>query len=191
MKNLFVPISLVTALLWAAPLWPAGEPARAVVVRTAPIKAGPAFGARTVATVEAGREVETGRRFGGWQQVTLSGDGVDGWVRVYQIRTDVVKDAAVEQRAASEGGVLTGLVRGGASLFGRREMQGQDPDNMTATIGIRGLSEADLENARPDAEEFKRLEQYAADGKAARAHAKRSGLKRARVKYLPVPEDEG
>lgn len=168
----------------------------AVVVRDAQVKAGPAFGARTSGTAAAGSRVVLGTRFGGWQQVTLLPErDIEGWLRVYQVRTDIENpEVLVKGDDNEESGALSGLAavsRRSTSLFGRREMDRHEGGGLTATIGIRGLSEADLADARPDTGQLKRLKENAVGIADVRRYAQRIGLKSRKIKPLPVPAKDG
>ena len=66
-------------------------------------------------------------------------------------------------------------------------MEGGSGD-ITATMGVRGLSEADLENARPDTEELKQLKENSVSDKTAQKFARAGGLKAQKVRVLPKPK---
>jgi hypothetical protein len=168
----------------------AGDAQRAIVVRTSAVKAAPSFGANTVTVLPVGSAVELGPRVGGWQKIIILPEANQaGWLRTYQVRSDInAVPAAVKQRSAKRG-VLSGLSslsRSTSALFGRREMEG-DSGNMTATMGVRGLSEADLENASPDTQELQQFKQYSVSNRTAQSFAKTGGLQVRKVKELPKP----
>jgi hypothetical protein len=56
--------------------------------------------------------------------------------------------------------------------------------NVTSTIGIRGLGEEDLHQARFDSEQMRLLDQYAASKADAESCAQGSGLAAVQVDYL-------
>ena len=166
----------------------ANEQAGAFVIRTAVLKATPSFGATTTTVLPVGKAVSLGARAGGWQKVTVLPDAkLSGWLRTYQVRTNINASQDIVESRASKRGLLSGLssLSGStASLLGRRELEGGS-GNITATIGIRGLGEAELENARPDTEELIQLIEHSVSGKTAKEFARAGGLKSQKVKVLP------
>lgn len=56
--------------------------------------------------------------------------------------------------------------------------------NVTATLGIRGLEEEDLKQARFDGDQMQQLDGFAATREQAEAHAASSGLSASSVEYL-------
>lgn len=173
----------------ALPVYADSASAGAVIVRTAALKQSPAFGSKTLQELPPGAQVRLEKRNGGWRQVSILPEAqVSGWVRSYQLREDIeAGQTPVIQKES--GGVLSGLSnlsRRTSGLFGKREME--QSGNITATIGLRGLSEEDLNNAKPDPEELAELEQYAAQTSAAKQFAAAGGLKSRKVKPLPGPK---
>jgi hypothetical protein len=162
----------------------------AIIVRTAPLKQNPAFSAETLRELPPGVRVRLGKRNGGWRQVSLLPEAkVAGWVRGYQVRDDIETGQSPVIQNKTSGGVLSGLSnlsRRTSGLFGRREMEKNG--NLTATIGVRGLSEEDLNNAKPDPQQLAELEQYAAESSAAKKFAAAGGLKTRKIKSLPRPK---
>jgi hypothetical protein len=59
--------------------------------------------------------------------------------------------------------------------------------NVTATIGIRGLDEEDLKQARFDGRQMQELDGYAASREQAETHAGEAGLSASRIEYLAQP----
>jgi hypothetical protein len=82
---------------------------------------------------------------------------------------------------------LSSLSRGTASLFGQRELE-DDDGNLTATVGVRGLSEADLKKARPNRVELQVLKGYSVSDNSALQFAQAGGLKVQTVRELPKPK---
>lgn len=195
MRNPFItnPGKTLLLLVLTAMLWSAGaaDSERAIVIRTATVKAAPSFGARTITVLPAGSAVRLGTRVGGWQKVTILPEArQSGWLRTYQVRTHINSNESVIKNRQSERGVLSGLSSlssATAGLFGQREMEGGS-GSMTATMGVRGLSEADLENARPNSEELALLKRNSTGSKNARKFAQAGKLKAQKVKDLPEPK---
>ena len=191
------PAKLVLYLLAMAVLMIGGSYASdlsntGVIVRTALIKSFPSFGANTLHTATVGQSAELGERQGGWQKIkVLPGKKIQGWVRVYQIRTDIEPEEIVVERRSTETETLSGLSglsRRTASLFGRREISGKSSQSLTAAMGVRGLSEADLKNAKPDIDELENFKIYATTASVAKGFAAEVGLKSSKIKSLPKPK---
>lgn len=163
-------------------------PSSGVIVRTASLKENPAFGSKALTSLAPGARVKVLERQGGWQNVNLQDSpNVKGWVRTYEVRTDIEPGAnpQVVRNKGSDGGVLAGLSRASAGLFGRRDGAADKNDNsMVATIGVRGLSETDLKKARPNPAELEKLHGYSSDVAAAREHARAGKLQSRTVDAL-------
>lgn len=161
-----------------------------LIVRAAALKQSPSFNSKTLRELPPGARVRLEKRNGGWQQVNILPEmTIKGWVRSYQVRDDIEagQDPLIQNKET--GGVLSGLSnlsRRTSGLFGRREMEKND--GLVATIGVRGLSEEDLKNARPNPEELAKLDGYAAQTSAAEQFAARGGLKSRKIKSLPSPK---
>ena len=191
-KHVIVLVGLLSATILAANLGQAEDAApEAIVVRTAAIKSSPSIAAKTLTTAKVGQSVLLGTRVGGWQQITrLADQPQKGWLRTYQIRADIEPKAVVVEQRANETKALSGLAglsRRSASLFGKRELSDSGRD-LTVAMGVRGLSEADLKNAKPDQEQLVLLQQCAVSSGDARKHAKQGGLRSQKIKLLPAPK---
>lgn len=92
-----------------------------------------------------------------------------GWLFSFNVRFG-------QGQAAASGG-------GAASLVGRLAGGGGKP-SVNPTIGIRGLDEEDLKQARFDGQQLGLLDSYAASQQDAEATAGASGLTAVRVEYL-------
>jgi hypothetical protein len=166
-----------------------------VIVRTAMLKDKPAFDAKAVTTLSPGAKVNVLERQGGWQKVNLQAStNVQGWVRTYEVRTDIdpgTNPSVVKSKGSDDGvlGGLAGLSRAGAGLFGSRKTN-NERDGMVATIGVRGLSEADLKKAKPSPTELARMMQYSVDAEAARQYAQAGELQSRSVEALAEVKPE-
>lgn len=134
------------------------------------LKKSPFLDAATTAQLPAKTALEIVKRQGAWMQVKTA-DGKNGWVRMLNVRLGAGGSTA----GAGLGGTLAGL---GRALNGEG----------TATTGIRGLSEEDLQNARPNPEEVKRMDKYDVTAAEAKRFAAAGGLKPQTVDYLPAPK---
>jgi hypothetical protein len=167
-----------------------------VIVRTALLKDNPAFDAKSVTTLSPGAKVNVLERQGGWQKVNLqASSNVQGWVRTYEVRTDIDpgKNPSVVKSKGSDDGVLGGLAglsRAGAGLFGNRGKSDNERSDMVATIGVRGLSEADLKKAKPAPAELARMMQYSVDAETAKQYAQAGELQSQNVEALAEVKPE-
>lgn len=135
-----------------------------VVERDTPLYAEPALESRPVAQLKQGTPGEVLAKRGAW--LNLKTQEASGWLFMFNVRF------VERERGAGSGTALS-------RLFAPRQKI-----SVTSTIGIRGLGEEDLRQAKFDAEEMKLLDHYAASKEAAEQQARASGLSAARVDYL-------
>lgn len=164
---------LLLALLAAAAL-PALAQEQAFTNRATELRERASSEARVLAPLPAETPVKVLARSSGWTQVQAGQQ--TGWVRVFHLRFPASVEAS-----SSSGGALGGL----SSMlgFGRPKTQ----EAKIATIGIRGLSQEDLQNANPNPEAVRRMQSYRADRAAAERFAREAKLAAAQVAYV----DEG
>lgn len=162
------------ALAFAAAALGAAAQEQAFTNRATELRDRPASDARVVAPLADGTAVKVLSRSSGWTQVQAPSG--TGWVRVFHLRFP----ATVESSGAS-GGALGGL----SSMlgFGRPRTQ----EAKIATIGIRGLSQEDLQNANPNPEAVRRMQSFRADKPTAERFAREAKLASTQVAYV----DEG
>lgn len=159
------------------PLWLIGASLIATSVHAAPgtllrnesLRSQPSASAPVAAQVGRGTSVDIVARRGGWLQVKTG--RTQGWVRLLSVR-------------AGQGG------SGGASLSDAVGVATRraDPSRVVSVAGVRGLSEDELRQARFDADELARLDNYAATLSQGRSHANKSGLTSVNVPSLPRPQ---
>ena len=135
------------------------------VERESVLRAEPRAEAAAVGNLATGASGEALARQGAWVQVR-SGT-VTGWLYSFNVRFGAT--------AASGDG--SGAVLG--RIFGPRQRV-----SVTSTIGIRGLDEEDLKQARFDGGQMQQLEGFAASREQAESHAGEAGLRAARVDYF-------
>ena len=110
--------------------------------------------ATSILSLDKGARVQVLFREGAWYRVDHAGQ--QGWIRLYWVRTGGAKvQAAAAAPARSIGSSL-------AAIRARRN-QGQ----VTASLGVRGLSEEELKGAHFDAEQVAKLDALAVDAAAA------------------------
>ncbi len=140
--------------------------------------------ARLVSLPENSR-VEVVKRSGAWSEVKTA-TGQAGWLRMMHLKSEGNAGGSHAQKPSTPkaGGAL-------ASLLG----SGRTTNNATVTTGVRGLQEEDLQRARPNPEELKKMQKLAVARDAAQAFAQRSKLVPAHVDYLepvaPAPAGTG
>jgi hypothetical protein len=142
--------------------WACAEPV--TVERESTLRAEPALGASTVATVRRGVRGESIGKSGIW--VNIKTPEGTGWVFTFNLRYG--------ERAAGSGD-LTAAGR----LVSARPSTG-----VVSTIGIRGLSEEDLQRAAFNAGEMRRLDAFAAPADVAQRRAEEAGLAATSIDYL-------
>lgn len=171
MKQILVLIVLAAALL-AAPL--AGAET-GTVVRASELKAEPFTDAATVAKLAEQSQVEVLKRQGAWARVKAK-EG-EGWLRLLSLKLG----AGGPPPAKAEG---SDSKLEGAAL----SLLGIGPRAQpTVATGVRGLSEEDLKNARPNPRELERVDRYAVSRGDARAFAESAKLSDQKIEYVPAP----
>jgi hypothetical protein len=137
------------------------------IERDTALQSEPRLDSGIVAQVKQGATGEALARNGAWVQVRTP--AATGWLFSFNVR--------YPSTAAGDGGA------GAAGALGRLVGPRQNV-NVTSSIGIRGLDEEDLRQARFDAGELQRLDGYAASKPEGEAAARRAGLSAVRVEYF-------
>ena len=146
---------LIALLL--VPLLARAEPA--TLVRASELKAQPATDAATVTQLAADAAVDAGERNGGWVRVRTQ-SGAEGWVKMLALRYG---GPGVAKRGDTGIAQAVNVARSGAS-------------GTQVTTGVRGLDEADINTARPNPTELKKLEVYAESKPSAAGFAENGKL---------------
>jgi hypothetical protein len=162
------------------------------IVSSASLRQSASYTAPVIGQLEAGQAVQLGQRTGGWKLVTFSvenGSTNSGWVRSYQVRTGTI---TVKQESSS-GGFLSGLAslsRKASGLFSSNDDQGRRSGDSVATIGVRGLSEEEIKNAKPDFKELEKMEKYRVSTKTAVDYAHKGQRKSIKLAHMPKSQVE-
>lgn len=156
-------------LLGASLFASSAHAAPGTLIRDESLRLQPAATARVAAQVRRGTSVDIMARRGGWLQVKAGRS--QGWVRLLSVRAG----------RGGAGGAGLGDVVGVAT---RRA----DPSRVVSVAGVRGLNEDQLRQARFDAGELARLDNYATTLSQGRNHASRAGLATVNVPSLPRPQ---
>ncbi len=154
------------AAVWFVVLALPAAAQQVTVERDSELRAEARLDARVVATLKQGVKGEVTAKNGAWLNIKTA--EATGWLFSFNVRFE-------SAQPTSDTSSASGLGR----LFGPRQRV-----NVTSTIGIRGLEEEDLRQARFDAEQMRLLDQYAASRADAESSAQGSGLSAAPVDYL-------
>ncbi len=170
MKRLLAALlpALVAATLAALPV-AAAE--RVSVERESKLHAEPRLDAPQVAVAKPGTVADVVGKSGAWLNIRTP--DATGWLFSFNVRFQSQAKPGESAEQASGGGSALGR------LFGPRRSV-----NVTSTIGVRGLEEEDLKQARFDAEQMRLLDEYAASRESAQDGARAAGLTPARVEYM-------
>jgi hypothetical protein len=138
----------------------------ATLVRASELKAQPATDSATVTQLAADSPLDARERSGGWVRVKTSA-GAEGWVKMLALRYG---GPGAAKRGESGIAQAINVARTGAS-------------GTQVTTGVRGLDETDINTARPNPAELKKLEGYAESKQGSAAFAESGRLKAQRVEY--------
>lgn len=131
----------------------------------------PAPEGRVVASLAADSPVKLLARQGGWTQVEAGTQR--GWVRAFHLRFQ----STVE--SSSGGGVGSGIT----SIFGFGSREAPKTSKV-ATLGIRGLTPEDFQNASPDQAALRKMQSWRADKASAERFAREAKLAPVTVAYV-------
>jgi hypothetical protein len=159
--------TFLAALVLAVCAAPAFAQETGYAVRQTEVKKEPFSDADTVATLAEKAQVKVLARQSGWAQIE-SGN-VSGWVRLLSIRMD-----------SGQSSIFSGL----KSLF---SVARTGSSGTTVTTGVRGLDKEQIQNAKPNPEEVKKLAAFAATkADAERMAAEKPQLQNQKIDYLPL-----
>jgi hypothetical protein len=134
------------------------------------IKDDPFIDANTVATLAEKTVVEIVTRQGGWMKVKTADAKQQGWVRMLSVRL-----GSPDQKPQGSGSLLSAL------SIGSRP---KPSTASTVTTGVRGFSEEDLANAKPNAAELEKMKGFAATADEATQLAQSGKLAATSVAYF-------
>ena len=135
----------------------------AIVVREAVVYSASSSTSQAVGKIAAGSRVNIFERKGGWKEVYFEQESIVGWVRGYQVREGSLAPAVEVDNGSDSRGFLAGLAAFSRKASGFFRSGNSTTSSGTATIGVRGLSEAEINAARPDYDELKKMQQYASN----------------------------
>ncbi len=134
------------------------------------LKDKPFLDAATVATLPEKTVVEIVIRQGGWMQIKTADAKQQGWVRMLS-----VKLGSSDQKPQSGGNLLSALGIGSKP---------RPSGTSTVTTGVRGFSEEDLAEAKPNAAEVEKMKSFAATSAQAVKLAESGKLEARQVAYF-------
>jgi hypothetical protein len=156
----------IAAVVFVLGVVPALAQETGYAVRQTEVKKEPFSDADTVGTLAEKARVKVLARQGGWAQIESG--SVSGWARMLSIRMD-----------SAQSNIFSGL----KSLF---SVARTGSSGTTVTTGVRGLDKEQIQNAKPNPEEVKKLAVFAATkADAERMAADKPQLKNQKIDYLP------
>jgi hypothetical protein len=164
MKTLARLIALLALLIPTAYAAETGYTLKATEVRDKPF-----LDATTIVTLPEKATVEILTRQGAWMQIKTA-DARQGWIRMLSVRL-----GSPDQKPPSGGNLLSAL--GIAS-------RPRPATTSTVTTGVRGFSEEDLANAKPNAAELEKMKSFAATTAEAAKLAESGKLAATSVAYF-------
>jgi hypothetical protein len=167
---------------------PAQAGQQGTIVRQAAVYSEASAAAPRVGQIDAGARVSLFDRKGGWQEIFSEEKAITGWVRAYQVRQGDFGAAVASDSKEDSRGFLAGLASFSRKASGFFRQDSGVTSSGTATIGVRGLSEAEIRSAQADFDELQKMEQFASSKNRARGFASAGGLKASKVPYFPGPK---
>ena len=177
--------TLLLCLLVVIPVF-AGEDA--IVVRQAVVYAKASSTSARVGQIDAGSRVSVFGRKGGWKEIFSEEKAIVGWVRSYQVREGDYAPAVQSDTGSDSRGFLAGLAS--FSRKASRFFAGDDrgTSSGTATIGVRGLTEAEIKSAVADPAELEKMKRFTSNSKRAAGFARQGELKAQKIAHISGPK---
>lgn len=157
---------LAAAMFMAYGLAPALANEAGSALKADDLRAEPFADAKTVGKVAKGDALTIVTRQGGWYQVKAG--ATTGWVRMLSVRRGEGGKASAADELAGAAGAATGRSKG----------------QVVSTTGVRGLSEADLKQAKFNESEIAKAEGNRASADEAKSFAGQAGLQSRQMAFL-------
>jgi hypothetical protein len=157
------------ALVLAGMITPVYAAETGYTLRATEVKDKPFLDAVTLTTLAEKTKVEIVTRQGAWMQIRTANVN-QAWIRMLSVRL-----GSPDQQPQSSGNLLSAL--GIAS-------RPRPATTATVTTGVRGFSEEDLANAKPNAEEVQKLKSYASTSEEAAKRAENGQLSPRALAYF-------
>lgn len=158
--------ALMSAVCLACWVAPAGANEAGSALKADDLRAEPFADAKTVGKVAKGDALTIVTRQGGWYQVKAG--ATTGWVRMLSVRRGEGGKASAVDEIAGAAGAATGRSKG----------------QVVSTTGVRGLSEADLKQAKFNEAEIAKAEGHRASADDAKSFAGQAGLQPRQMAFL-------
>jgi hypothetical protein len=158
----------------------------AVTVRESILRSEPTRASSAVVTLSADTQVEIFERRSLWVRLRVAGqtEQPSGWLRFTELRFRNSRAASSPSNGRSIGSGFAGFSRSVSGfLSGFRSPSSPLAERSSATIGIRGLTVAEIETAQPDANALATISQYAMSAADAEMFASAGGLSARHVPY--------
>ena len=156
-----------------------------IVVRQAKVYADANSASGQVGKVAAGTRVSIFERRGGWQEIFSEERSMIGWVRSYQVRESKGGSQVITAQKEDSRGFLSGLAALSRKASGFFTQDNSATSSGTATIGVRGLSEAEINSAQANFEELEKMKKYTSSGKRMTSFVEAGGLNANAVAHIP------
>lgn len=163
---------ILTGLLLTAPLAHGAD--SATIIQATPLRTAPEQSAESRQLLRQGEQVTVLRRQAGWVQITTAG-GVSGWAHMTGLK---LAAPSFSQRA---GGFFRWF--GGGTRVATNE-------TANVTIGVRGISAADLAQAQPNLTALAQMEAIPSGVAIGNRFGAQRQLTAQTVDYLAVPPGE-
>jgi hypothetical protein len=158
---------------------------QAVIVRAANLYSEASSSSKKVNKLSPGMRVNLLDRTGGWKKVQLSEPTITGWVRTYQVREIEAASSTEIETEPDSRGFLAGLASWSRKASGFFNNNTESSGSAgTATIGVRGLSEEEINTAKPDFEQFELLKTFASDKSRMAIFKEEGQLQASKVSFL-------
>ncbi|HEX4985247.1 MAG TPA: hypothetical protein VFV71_04155 [Burkholderiales bacterium] len=167
-------VLLRAAAVLALAIPPAYGAETGYTMKATEVKEQPYLDAATRATLPEKTVVEIVQRQGAWMQVKSASPKQQGWVRMLSVRL-----GSPDQKPQSGGSLLSALAIGSRP---------KPATTSTVTTGVRGFSEEDLANAKPNAAELEKMKGFAATADEAGRLAEAGKLA---VRQVPYFDENG
>ncbi len=169
---------------------PAAANPQGVIVRLATVHAEASSSSEQLGQISAGTQVSIFGRKGGWKEIFSEEKSILGWVRSYQVREGKLSQQSQVKAEEDSRGFLAGL-----ASFSRKASRffspgGSSASSGTATIGVRGLSEAEIKSAKPNLEELAKMKQFASNKARLKSFRQQGSLSTNEVEYLEPAQNQ-
>lgn len=177
-----IPLYLILFWLSFLPVQAADE---GVIIRLAKVYPEANSHGTPVGQISAGIMVSVFSRKGGWKEIFSEKQSIIGWVRSYKVREGLSKPEIKQEAESDSRGFLAGLAsfsRKASGFFGGGGSSGGS--SRTATIGVRGLSETEIKNAKPDLAELEKLQGFGSSKSRMKSFVGAGDLSALKVNHL-------